>query len=247
MKNLAKIINDKEIHVYDKSQFDWYAIRNCGQIFRDPPCEIMEEADKIIIKATGDKTAAWLWNFFDLDTNYSVVKDILSQHTVLRQPIEAGGGIRILRQPFIECVISFIISANNNIKRFSKTLGAIGEFTLENLSRFTESDFKKIGCGYRAPYLVKAVKQLSTFSFQFSVLSMLSNDLLRKELMRLSGVGPKVADCVMLFAFHRLDIVPVDTWIKSAQEHIDFSQFEQYAGVAQQYVFFYLQHLRKEL
>ena len=245
----AKIIDNKTIHVLDKTQFDWFAIRNSGQIFLDPPCEILEEKDKIIIKATGDKNSKWLWNYFDFDTNYNEIKKELMQFKSLHKPIKAGAGIRILRQPFVQTVISFIISANNNIKRFTKTLGQID---FENLEKYSEEDFKKMGAGYRAPYLVKAILQQKQMDVK--LLSKLNNEELRKELQKITGVGPKVCSCIMLFCseFHRLDVAPVDTWIKKAIEQLGEKDAEvmfshRYGGVAQQYIFYYLQNLRKEL
>lgn len=245
---IAKIINDKTIHIFDKTQFDAYAIRNCGQIFRDPPCEIIEESDEIVISAAGGRDSAWLWDYFDLGTDYSAIKKELWQFEALREPIQAGGGIRILRQPFSETVISFIISANNNIKRFSKT---VAQIDFGNLGKYTEEDFKKMGCGYRAPYLVKTIAQLG--GTDIAALSALDNATLKKQILSFAGVGPKVCACIMLFAgeFHRLDVCPVDTWIQKAIGQLggdaDAILAHRYAGVAQQYIFYYLQHLRKEL
>ena len=249
MKTIAEIIDDKIIHIYDRSQFDWYAIRNSGQIFCDPPCDITEYADRIVIRATGGKNSDWLWNYFDLDTDYNAIKLELMQYNALHEPMKAGGGIRILRQPFIETVICFIISANNNIKRFTKT---IEQIDFENLEKYTEEDFKKMGCGYRAPYLVKAIKQLKEMNVD--KLSKLDNAALKKQLLTLTGVGPKVCACIMLFAggLHRLDVAPVDTWIGKSIEMLGENDKaaifnHKYAGVAQQYIFYYLQHLRKKL
>lgn len=242
----AKIIDDRTIHIYDKTQFDWHAIRNCGQIFREPPCEVLVEKDRIVIAATGSRNSKWLWDYFDLDTDYSVIKKELLLFKPLREPMATGGGIRILRQPFHETVVSFIISANNNIKRFEKIIARID---FENLEKYSEEDFKNLGCGYRAPYLVKAIKQLS--AMDADTLSEVDNATLRKRLMELSGVGRKVADCIMLFAFHRLDNVPVDVHIGRAIEHLGANGDEifkhRYAGVAQQYIFFYIQHMHKKL
>ena len=240
MATLASILNSSTIHVFDKSQFDMQAIRHCGQIFRDPPCTISDESDKIVIQTDGTKSIEWLWNYFDLDTDYAAIKAELSRFTALGEPIKFGGGIRILRQPFHEVVVSFIISANNNIKRFSKT---IAQINFDELFKYSVDDFVAMGCGYRAPYLVKAIAQLEHIDAE--ELGKLDNAGLRKALMTLPGVGPKVADCIMLFAFHRLDVAPVDTWIRRGIEAIPTKH--RYAGVAQQYVFYYLQHLRKDL
>ncbi len=114
----------------------------------------------------------------------------------------------------------------------------------------TVEDFKRLGCGYRAPYLVKAIQQIK--HLEFSQLQKLSNQDLKSELLKISGVGPKVAACIMLFAFHRLDIAPIDTWIKKAIAQLTPTEqqdilYGQFAGVAQQYIFYYLQHLQREV
>jgi N-glycosylase/DNA lyase len=238
---LAKIIDDSTIWVFDKTQFDMYAIQNCGQIFLPPNCVFTDGGDKIIIKGNAHE----LYDYFDLGLDYNEVKKQIllkvpqCQKGEIQKAINAGGGIRILRQPFVPCVISFIISANNNIKRFTKTLAQID---FNNLESYTEADFTKIGCGYRAPYLVKAIQQLK--SLDFAKLSKLDNAELKKTLLTLSGVGPKVAACIMLFAFHRLDTVPVDTWVKKSRDFIPQSEF---AGVLQQYIFYYTQHLKQTM
>jgi N-glycosylase/DNA lyase len=237
----AKIVDDSTIWVFDKTQFDMYAIQNCGQIFLPPNCAVHDDGDKIVIKGRAKE----LYDYFDLGLDYNEVKKQIllnvpdCQKGEIKKAIEAGHGIRILKQPFVPCVISFIISANNNIKRFTKTLAQID---FDKLDSYTEADFTKMGCGYRAPYLVKSIQQLK--SMDFDALKKLDNAELKKTLLTLSGVGPKVAACIMLFAFHRLDTVPVDTWIKKNQDFIPQSEF---AGVLQQYIFFYTQHLHKVL
>ena len=160
-------------------------------------------------------------------------------------------------------VLSFIISANNNIKRFTKTINAIcqkygtqtdcGYWSFPNLEQclqIKETDFKRFGCGYRAPYLVKAIQQLKQLNF--NQLQKLENHELQRTLLAIYGVGPKVAACIMLFAFHRLDVAPVDTWIKKAIAQLSPEEQNNilcgpYAGIAQQYIFYYLQHLHKEV
>lgn len=247
VSGVAKIIDNRTIQVFDLTQFDIHAIMNSGQVFRKPPCEIIQQNDIAVIKSTGDKDSKWLWNYFDLDTDYNVIKKELQQFKALQEPMKFGAGIRILRQPFCEVVISFIVSANNNIPRIKKT---IQQIDFKNLAKYTEENFKEMGCGYRAPYLVKTIKQIKQIDSQ--KLGALDNKDLRKELLQLSGVGPKVADCIMLFAFGRLDAAPVDVHIRRAIEYLGKEQTDaifsnKYAGIAQQYIFYYLQYLKKEL
>jgi len=244
---IAKIIDSKTIHIYDLLQFNVYAIMNSGQVFCDPPCDIVEKDGVIVINATGDKDSNWLWNYFDLDTDYRKVKEELQQFKVLSEPMLLGGGIRILRQPIRATIVSFIISANNNIPRIRKT---VQQLDFEDLGKYSETDFKQLGCGYRAPYLVGTIKAF--LQIDVEKWRMLCNERLREQLMQLPGVGRKVADCIMLFAFCRLDVAPVDVHIRRAIERLGKGQADailnhKYAGVAQQYLFYYVQHLKKEI
>ena len=268
-----------QIIVTDLMQFDIDAIMHSGQVFRyfeiDNGYKVVSGSNyarvkkcenKIIIECDNEK---YFRNYFDLDTDYNQMKKELSKYKsiekILREP--NVGGIRILRAEFIEMVISFIISANNNIKRFTKTLNAMCEKfgsklecglhafpTIQQLSEITVADFDALGCGYRSKYLVTVVQQLKSAEMQTEVLKSLNNIELSKRLQTLSGVGPKVASCIMLFCgdFHRLDIAPQDTWIIKALEQFPKIDREvlldhKFAGVAQQYVYYYLQYLHMSI
>ena len=179
-----------------------------------------------------------------------------------------------MHQPLVETIVGFIISANNNIPRIQKALQQIatnfgkncGEFyafpTLEELQKITEQDFVDFGCGYRAPYLVETIKKLAT-DFNFEKLENSDTKTAKQELLKLKGVGPKVADCILLFGLGKRDVFPVDTWIEKVYLE-DFSgkkanrnqiakffvdEFKDLSGYAQQYVFYYKRkniHLIKE-
>lgn len=269
---IAQIINPHQIEVYDLSQFDAYAIMHSGQVFRYQTtntgftvwsaahwAELRILPDKVIIKCDD---AAYFYRYFDLTTDYRIIKNALA-FPKLQKVMEVGGGIRILQGDWVEMVISFIISANNNIKRFTKTLNALCESygtqiaghgyafpTLTQLATITVADWRALGCGYRDQYLMKAVQQLG--QMDFTVLQTLSTDALNKALLAMAGVGPKVAACIMLFAFHRLEVAPIDTWLKKAITQLTLDEqavilHGQYAGVAQQYIFYALQHLHQTL
>ena len=269
---IAKIIDAYTICVEDLSQFDPYAILHSGQVFRYWQTEdgwlVISACHWARIK-TGIKSliiqcddAEYFYHYFDLSTDYQNIKNELTA-IKLQKALQCGGGIRILHGNFNETVLSFIISANNNIKRFTKTINQLceeyGRTTqcgfhafpdIVECTSINEQDFKRLGCGYRASYLVKAVQQLNKLNYE--QLKKLPNEELRRELLKICGVGPKVAACIMLFAFHRLNVAPVDTWIKKAIAQLNPTEKEnilhgQYAGVAQQYIFYYLQHLHREV
>ncbi|MBQ3493950.1 MAG: 8-oxoguanine DNA glycosylase, partial [Clostridia bacterium] len=179
----------------------------------------------------------------------------------LKNAIKFGYGIRILNQDIIEVIIGFIISANNNIKRIMNTMQKIRQFgenrgeyycfpSLKVLQTISVEQFKDMGAGYRAEYLVESIKVLAETNFDN--IKKLDNQSLRKWLISLKGVGPKVADCIMLFGFSRCESFPVDTWIEKVYFDI-FKQkkpreqmskdlllhYGELSGYAQQYLFYY--------
>ena len=264
-----KFKNSFYIH---KTEIDFLQTLSCGQIFSYKQTEngflvfsgnkvakVTENQDNFLVE-TDDE--GYFKNFFDLETDYSKIKAELLKHPVLEKPIGFGGGIRILRQDLLETIISFVISANNNIKRITNSVfflrqnfgEKIGDFyafpTLEKLSCLTEEDFRNAGTGYRSPQLVKLISQLS--SKEFLTWGNLSSDALKAKLISLSGVGPKVADCIMLFGYGKPDVFPVDTWIEKVYNQYFESctdrakirrnlvdKFKNLSGYAQQYLFFY--------
>lgn len=261
------------IKILNKDDFNIEHILECGQIFsyqkegeiylvfsKDKRAEVVENEKEYIIKT---ENPDYFENFFDLKTDYRCIKQQLSNYEILKNPIEFGYGIRILKQDLFETLISFIVSANNNIKRIKMILNKLreklgtkmGNFyafpTREQLLSVDEKFFEEIGAGYRAKYLYKVVRQIdekTLFSWQdFPTLE------LRKKLIELSGVGPKVADCVLLFGYGKKDVFPVDTWIHQMynkfyakldnREQIRNNltdQFGELSGYAQQYLFFFM-------
>ena len=269
-----KILEDKII-IKSKDDFNIAHILECGQIFNyekidnnyivyaeDKMAKVIEKCDNYEI-ITPD--TSYFENFFDLKTNYSIIKQQLkNKYSFLDKAIDFGYGIRILNQNPTEMVISFIISANNNIPRIKKSIKGIcekfgennGEYysfpTLEQLSVATEEDFKNLGLGYRSGQMVKAIKQLNKINLE-NIKNFSTNNAI-EELLKISGVGPKVADCIMLFGLHDMNVFPVDTWIekvyntyftKIRQENRKIirenltKEFGALSGYAQQYLFYF--------
>lgn len=227
---------DGKIVVLDKDCFNAKHILECGQIFRfkqlasgdyvvfsgDKKAQISEEQNCYEI-ACND--VLYFENFFDLNTDYQTIKGELSQKfSILNEACQYGHGIRILKQQPFETIISFIISANNNIKRIQgiierlcarcgTNMGDYYAFPTQNqLETLTVGDLRALGMGFRAEYVYNTTKLLKDVNLQ--KLSESSTSKLLEFLISLSGVGPKVADCIALFAYHKMDCFPVDTWIK---------------------------------
>ena len=261
------------IKIFNRDDFCPKHILECGQVFsykkegekyivypQDKYAEIFETEYGYFIE-TDD--VDFFEKYFDLQNDYGVIKKNLSEFNLLSEPIKFGYGIRILNQDLFETLISFIISANNNIQRIKGILDKIrkklGFLVKNNVYSFPnyekmlncdESFFREIGCGYRASYLVKVLRQINPEMLE--KMRQLDTAALRKELLTLYGVGPKVADCILLFGFKKNDVFPVDTWIHQMyntfypkldnREKIRnnlVAEFGKLSGYAQQYLFYY--------
>lgn len=195
--------------------------------------------------------------YFDMGTDYEKIRrDLCENDEMLRKAAEFAPEIRILRQDPWEALCSFIISQCNNIKRIkgivARLCGAYGEpegagwhaFPKpEALACRSKEDLLRLGCGYRAGYLIDASRRVAAGSLDLSALRELPLGEAREKLMEIEGVGPKVADCALLYGLHRLDAFPVDVWMKRAMDRLfpgrAPADFGPYAGIAQQYIFHY--------
>lgn len=222
---------------------------------------LRRERDSIFISCSMDEFLSIWYDYFDLDRDYEKIREKLNIDDFMRQATAYGAGIRILKQDKWEALCSFIISQNNHIPRIKKIVetlctlfGEPIEFdgglyysfpTPERLSTLDESDLTPLRCGYRSDYILCAAKAVADGSLNLEALSRSSIPNARRELLKIRGVGNKVADCVLLFGLGMLDSFPVDVWMKRAlSEHFspdfDPNVFSPYAGIAQQYIFHYV-------
>ena len=197
-----------------------------------------------------------LWEgYFDLSLDYGGIRRELSAlHPVLHEAADYAAGIRILRQEPYEALCTFIISQNNNIKRikgivqrlcesFGEPLAG-GYFTFptaETMSLLSVEDLAPLRAGFRARYLIDAAQKVSAGEIDWELCRTGDYEQARRELMKITGVGVKVADCTLLFGLHRVEAFPLDVWMKRAMERLfpDMTpaDFGSYAGIAQQYIF----------
>lgn len=201
--------------------------------------------------------------YFDLDADYEkYIRSVNPRDKYLREAAECGSGIRILRQDLWEMIITFLISQQNNISRIRDCVERLCEhygkhFTVENGTEFyafpkpeeleaaTEEELRALGMGYRSRYLVETTRSICQGEVSLQkIMSARYYGTARKELLKLSGVGEKVADCICLFALHHLDAFPVDTHIRQVlNEHYKRGfpnrRYHGMRGVMQQYIFYY--------
>lgn len=225
-KNKIEILGKEDFvieHILECGQiFSYEKLHDCWQVFSKDKMATIFENEKGYVIETDD--VAYFESFFDLKTDYDKLKQKLSAFQILKEPIKFGHGIRILKQDLFETLISFIVSANNNIKRIQLILNRMREKLGTNMGKYhafptreqlllaDEKFFTEIGAGYRDKYLFKVLRQVDEDILQDW--QTLPTPILRHKLIELAGVGPKVADCVLLFGFSRGDVFPVDTWIE---------------------------------
>ena len=215
----------------------------------------LDGGDLIIHNASKEDEALWR-DYFDLGLDYGAVRRQISKlHPVLKEAARYAPGIRILRQEPYEALCTFIISQNNNIKRIKGIVSRLCECfgepvdsgfafpTAEKMAALTPDDLAPIRAGFRARYLVDAAQKVASGEVVLENCRHLPYEEAQKELMKITGVGVKVADCTLLFGLHRIEAFPVDVWMKRALDALfpgmSPSDFGEYAGIAQQYIFHY--------
>lgn len=270
-------------------------IFECGQCFRwnleedgsytgiigENVLNIKKEQNNIIIKGMyKDNAKDVVTKYFDLDTNYEQIKEKLSAiDDNLKISIEYGSGIRILYQDVWEALISFIISANNNIPRIKGIIERISKKygkeiiwnnksyytfpTPDELSKATVKDLRELGLGFRDTRVFQTTLMVKNNNINIYELEKIQDvEKIREELLKFPGVGPKVADCIMLFSMKKYEVFPIDVWVKRVMTELYFNKeiktkevkinpdnkkilkyaenkFGKLAGLAQQYLFYW--------
>lgn len=281
------IIEEKNrLIIKGMKDFDPKHIFECGQAFRwtveednsytvvafSRVLNVKKDNEDIILSGTNIDDFNNIWyNYFDLGRDYGAIKKELSKDPILKEAINFGNGLRIINQDPFETIISFIISANNQIPRIKKSIDLIsinyGEKiddmhysfpTAEVLSKADPKDLREIcRVGFRDVRIVEASKMIFNGDIDLKEIDNLNRDDSKKLLMQLPGVGPKVSDCILLFAFNKDDAFPVDVWVKRVMEYFYLKKetnvkeigvygdkiFGKLAGYAQQYLFYYAREL----
>ncbi len=270
---------DKMFKIKNEFGIDIGRTFDCGQCFRfdrveDSPFEVeyrgvafgrqvsfAEDKGYLCVVGADEGEFEALWRrYLALDEDYGAIHGellSLSENEALRQAVEYGRGIRILRQDPWEAICSFIISQNNNIPRIKGLISALsceaGEEIGEGVYSFPTAQavaalgvdrLRELKMGFRAPYIIDAAEKVARGELDLAAVAALSTDEAEKLLCTVRGIGPKVADCALLFGFSKYDAFPVDVWIKRViakyfDENFDPRGLGRYAGVAQQVLFYY--------
>lgn len=270
----------KPVHIFECGQcFRWNKEEDGSYtgIFKQNVVNVKKADNKIIFRGIcKENIKDECIKYFDLNTNYDNIKSKLSNvDNYLKTSIEYGEGIRILNQDLWETLISFIISANNNIprikgiiERISKSYGEKivwdkAEYytfpTPQELSKASVEDLRNIGLGFRDVRVYETTKIINENPNKLKELEDEKDvNKLREELLKFPGVGPKVADCVMLFStLKKLEVFPIDVWVRRVMnelyiknddetkinkkeiEELAKTKYGNLAGIAQQYLFYW--------
>lgn len=256
---------------YQAGAFSLKNTLTCGQCFRwkengdgsfsgivgNRELTVRQQGTVLTFYDTTQQEFAHFWKpYFDLDTDYAAIYQMLCRDRTLRKAYAYAGEIHILRQEPWEALCSFIISQNNNIPRIMGIIDRLcsgfgdrlpgGGYAFpkpERLAGLTVDALAGLRAGFRAKYILDAARRTADGTVAPAALEQGELQEARQTLMQISGVGPKVAECALLFGCHRLDAFPVDVWIKRvlADCYSDgFPAFaEPYGGVAQQILFHY--------
>lgn len=210
------------------------------------------DASQITLHNTSKADFLDIWvEYFDLNTDYSLLKKTFSNDSTMCSACEFAPGIRMLKQDKWEALCSFIISQNNNIPRIKGIISRMCEHyggfpSYEDLAKETAESLGFLRAGFRAKYLIDAAQKLSSGELSLEDISSMDLESARKSLMTIKGVGPKVAECALLYGMYRTDAYPVDVWIKRVMEEY-YPQglpdcIKGYEGIAQQYLFHYIRN-----
>ena len=290
-------MKEQEYIIKNQDSFELEDIFDCGQCFRwnknednsytgvikNAVLNVKKINNEIIFRGICNKDISEVVKqYFDLDRDYQEIKSKLSKIDIyMKASVEYGNGIRILNQDLWETIISFIISANNNIPRIKGIIERLSEKygkeiewnnkkyytfpTAEELKNVTVDEYRKLGLGFRDIRLYETTKMILENKVNLDSMKTNKNtEEVRNQLLTLSGVGPKVAYCILLFSdLKRFEVFPIDVWVRRVMndlyikdpneqkvskkkiEKIANEKFGELAGLAQQYLFYWRREMSK--
>ena len=252
--NLEETLDCGQAFRYEKMNFGYQGIAFRRRI------SLMQSDGHLILKDVSLPEFESTWkDYFDLQRDYSSLRSFLVEYggNPMKLATEFSPGLRHMRQEPWEILISFILSQNTNIPRIKTMIRRLcenfgekldcGGYTFpssKKLASLNPDDLRVIKCGYRAAFIIDAARRTTDGRFSLEDLKHKETAKIREELLKIHGVGPKVADCVLLHGFNKTEVCPVDVWIKRALEKYYPKglpdKLVPYAGIAQQFLFHYI-------
>ncbi len=264
--------NDK-IYIKNADNFDLAQTLDCGQAFRwnkdqngvwsgiafGKFIRLYREGCDIVIENSNEQDFKKYWyHYFDLGRDYSEIITSVSRDKTIKAAAEFGSGIRLLNQDSWEALCSFIISQNNNIPRIKGIIERLCESfgdkidggytfpTAEKIASLNVEDLGVIRSGFRAKYIIDAAQRVASGEIDLEALKDTDYNTACDTLMTIKGVGPKVADCVLLYGLGHIEAFPRDVWIKRALTELFDGNLPDcalpYAGIVQQYIFYFIRN-----
>jgi N-glycosylase/DNA lyase len=260
--DLDKTITCGQIFRYDKEIDNSYTV-----ILSDRVINIKKDNNNLIINSNNNNNLDIIVReYFDLDRDYEEInKFLINQDNNLKDIIEYSNGLKMIREPHFEVIISYILSANNGVPQIKNALDNISkkygkkvmfndkEYYLfpnkQELSKCSIEDLRKLKTGFRDKYIYEFVNKLNNDEISLDLISNLDTESAMKYLMENKGIGEKVASCILLFGYQRFYVFPIDTWVKkymkenynlnTIEEITKFTkeQYNKYSAIAIQYMF----------
>lgn len=220
----------------------------------DHALTISGTAGRFVLKDTTEEVFLTVWApYFDLDTDYTALRELYSKDGTLAKACVFSRGIRLLRQDGWEALVSFIFSSNNNITRIKGIIARLAEHyghfpSAEELAVETVDSLGYLRSGFRAKYIIDAAQKVASGEVDLAEVRKMPYEDAKAALMKIKGVGPKVADCVLLSGFGKTEAFPIDVWMKRVMEEYYADglpeEFYETRGIAQLYLFNYIRKFK---
>lgn len=245
-------------------------------ILKDRIIKLTEDNDYIIIESNNeDNLKEIIYDYFDLNRDYNLIeKEILKKDNKIKDALIFSRGLKMIHQDPFETLIAFVISQNNRVPSIANSLNLIAEkygekVNFENneyylfpninkLTKITIEDFRDCKVGFRDKYLYEIIQNINTNKLDLNkIYDMNSLDALN-YLISFKGIGNKVASCILLFAYQKFDVYPIDTWVKKYMlddynitgekniKEFTLNTYKEYSGLAIQYMFNYKRNFKKD-
>jgi len=238
-------------------------------ILKDRVISLKIDNEYILIESSKeDNLKEIVYDYFDLNRDYKKIEnEILKSDNKLKDALEYGRGLKMIHQDPFETVVSYIISQNNRVPSIAKSLNMLAEKygkkvkfndeeyylfpSYSDLKVLTEEDFRNCKVGFRDKYLYEIVQNINNQKLDLNSIYEMNNEESLNYLMSFKGIGNKVASCILLFAYQKFDVYPIDTWVKKFMKddyniegeknikEFTFNTYKDYSGLAIQYMFNY--------
>ena len=270
------------------NDFNLHDTVTCGQIFRfkvlddnsytvilsDRVVNLKLEGNKLFIDSNNmDNIESVVRNYFDLDYDYNLVNNrIISIDKDNERIVSSCKGLKMINEPKLEVIISYILSASNSVSNIRNSLNNISRMfgekvifrgeeyylfpSIDKLMKASITDFRSCKTGFRDKYIYGIIQDIVSGRFDYSLIDNMNSIDALKYLMSYKGIGEKVASCILLFGYHRFDVFPIDTWVKKYMKdkyNLDkvsdirkfmFDKYSNDCGLVIQYIFHYSRNIK---